>query len=123
MPERLYLQDVAGCWKEEVADANGIVKLFSPFITQEAVDHVFGAEGPLRCEVYTLFRADHFAKGASSLDTLKSLQERGARLFDLAKLHAKILLVPGKFASVGSQNFTGNGRRNKEATITFTSPM
>src|SRR5262249_46796529 len=70
--------------------------------------------------VYTRFSAGDFLSGASSLDALRRLHDLGVRLYAVPRLHAKMLIVPGAFASVGSQNLTAQGRRNREATAVFT---
>ena len=66
--------------------------------------------------------AEDFATGASSIRTLGRLQEHGCTLYELPSLHAKVFLVPGLFASIGSQNLTRQGTLNKEATTVFTDP-
>jgi PLD-like domain len=58
--------------------------------------------------------------GADRVQTLIGLQEHGCTLYDLPNLHAKIVLVPGSFASIGSQNVTKRGTLNREATSVFT---
>jgi hypothetical protein len=119
---KYYLRSVAHRWKQEVAAATERVILHFPFITTRAVEMVLGEKRPPRCEVYTRFEAQHFASGASSLDALKRLLDMGVRLYELPRLHAKLLIVPGRFASVGSQNLTAQGFRNREATVAVTSP-
>jgi hypothetical protein len=51
-----------------------------------------------------------------------SLQEYGCDLYHLPELHAKMVLIPGAFASIGSQNATRRGTLNREATAVFTTP-
>lgn len=58
--------------------------------------------------------------GSSSLATLKNLIDQGHSLYHVERLHAKIVLVPGEFASLGSQNLTGGGIKNNEASAAFT---
>jgi phosphatidylserine/phosphatidylglycerophosphate/cardiolipin synthase-like enzyme len=45
------------------------------------------------------------------------LHERGCKLYHLPRLHAKIIISPGRFATIGSQNLTRNGVKNKEASV------
>jgi hypothetical protein len=110
---------VARRWRRAIEAADRVI-IFSPFITLGAVSFVFGEKLPRQCDVYTVFRAEYFACGSSSLDALRHLLKMGARLYQVRLLHAKVLIVPGQFASVGSQNLTGQGRRNREATVVFT---
>jgi hypothetical protein len=59
---------------------------------------------------------EDFASGASSLPVLASLLKGGFRVFEIPDLHAKIILASNEFVSVGSQNLTARGIRNREAT-------
>jgi phosphatidylserine/phosphatidylglycerophosphate/cardiolipin synthase-like enzyme len=73
-----------------------------------------------RCEIYTRFSTEDFISGASSIVTLRHLKESGFPLYDLPGLHAKLVIVKGSFATIGSQNVTTNGRRRREATFATT---
>jgi len=63
-----------------------------------------------------------FAAGSSSLKTLKRLALDGFELYQLPKLHAKIIIIPGVFASIGSQNLTSRGKQNREASVVIDDP-
>src|SRR4051812_20475419 len=106
----VYLCDVCRRWKKESEQADRVVVL-SPYLTH-AAEKILETPGG-RCEVYTVFQAENFVSGASSIHTLLKLKEHGCSLFHLPDLHAKIVLVPGQFASIGSQNLTRRGKRNK----------
>ncbi|MGE5465655.1 MAG: phospholipase D-like domain-containing protein [Methanocella sp.] len=67
--------------------------------------------------MYTNFCAEHFAAGASSLRTLRKMLRMECLVYHLPNLHAKVVLVDDAFATVGSQNLTNQGRRNREATL------
>jgi hypothetical protein len=116
-----YLRSVARRWKREVKGSERILVL-SPYLTSTTAEAILGTIPGDRCDVYTAFNAENFASGASSIHTLMKLQEHGCMLYDLRDLHAKIVLVPGSFASIGSQNVTRQGTLNKEATSVFTDP-
>ena len=116
-----YLRSVARRWKREVGESDHVL-LFSPYLTSRTAEAVLGTTPGGRCEVYTVSNAENFASGASSIHTLMKLREHGCSLYDLPGLRAKIVLVPGAFASIGSQNATRQGTMNKEATSVFTAP-
>ena len=42
-------------------------------------------------------------------------------VFHLPRLHAKVVLVSDRLATIGSQNFTANGIRNREASLLINS--
>jgi hypothetical protein len=115
----IYLTDVSRRWKRAIRGADRVIVL-SPYLSK-TVETVLGSLDGGRCEVYTVFRAENFVSGASSLHTMIRLRERGCALYHLDDLHAKIVLVPGSFVSIGSQNATRRGTRNKEASSVFAS--
>ena len=96
--------------------------MFSPYITSRTAELVLECAPPERCEVHTVFSAESFASRASSLQTLELLCNRKVSLFDVPRLHAKVIIVEGQFASIGSQNLTSKGVTNREATVAVTSP-
>lgn len=115
----VYTRSIDRRWRNELHDETVKVWAFSPYLTSKTADSVLGRLGEGACEIYTLFEMEVFASGASSLSTLSKLLDQGHQLFHLPRLHAKIILAPGEFASIGSQNLTSRGTRNKEATIAF----
>jgi hypothetical protein len=115
----IYLSDVSRRWRKAVEGSDRVLVL-SPYLTSKTAEAILEATLGEHCEVYTVFQAENFVSGASSIHTLMKLQRHGCALYDLPDLHAKIILVPGHFASIGSQNVTRRGRQNKEATSIFT---
>lgn len=91
-----------------------------PYLTSGTAEAVLRGADPRICEIYTIFSAENFARGSSSLKTLKLLHKREFSLYHLPRLHAKAVIVSGLFASIGSQNLTRQGGRNREATVVFT---
>jgi len=115
-----YLKNIARRWRREIAAPAEVKYVFSPYLTSRTAESVLSDAGP--CEIHTLFSAELFCSRASSLKTLKALMSAGHNVFHLPGLHAKIVLVPGAFASIGSQNLTHGGTRNKEASVAFNEP-
>ena len=118
-----YLKSIDRRWKKEVYLATQKVIVLSPYLTPNTADIILNnLDIANNSEIYTVFSVKNFVSGGSSIKTLKLLHERGFNLYHLPRLHAKMLIVPGKFASIGSQNFTKNGVRNKEASIVVCDP-
>ena len=117
-----YLRSIDRRWKKELEKASGMVLVFSPYLTSSTAESVLKNVKSESCEIYTRFSLEDFAAGSSSLETLKHLAVRGFKLYKLPKLHAKMIIVPGVFASIGSQNLTVNGRRNREASVVIEDP-
>lgn len=113
---KLYLRTgVARRWRQGV-QAAGDFLAFSPYLTNCEMTAALAARGG-RCSLYTVASVENLASGASSLACLRTLVTAGVRVYHLPGLHAKLLLVPGKLVTVGSQNFTAGGVVNREATV------
>lgn len=121
MPE-FYLKTVDRRWRNELVKAQSHTIIVSPYLTPKTADSVIKSVAPDLCEIYTRFSVEDFAAGSSSLRTLNILIESGYALYEIDRIHAKLVLVRGQFASIGSQNVTSNGVRNREATAVFTTP-
>lgn len=111
----LYLHNIAKRWQKEFSVEAERKLIFSPYVTSSTAESVVGHGGP--CEIHTVFAVELFASRASSLETLRLLIDRGHKLFHVTNLHAKVLLIPGQFASIGSQNLTLGGTTNREASV------
>lgn len=116
MARDFYLRSVHKRWQHALATSRERVVVCSPYLTPKTALTVIEAAPPERCAIYTRFSVEDFASGASSLQVLDALLKNGYAAFEVAGLHAKILLASGHFASIGSQNLTARGVRNREAT-------
>lgn len=117
---KYYFGSIDRRWRRELAEAKDRVMIFSPFITKKAETILADIEGSM-CDIYTRFTVENFLKRGSSITTLRRLSERGFRIYHLEGLHAKVIFVPERFASIGSQNLTFFGTVNKEASVAFES--
>lgn len=116
LEKEIYLQDVAEQWKTEL-NTDQKVYVLSPYITSIAESLLENIKDKENCEIYTTFEVRNFLSGSSDVKTLKNLINKGFKIHLLPELHAKIILVSDRFVSIGSQNLTNNGSRNKEATV------
>lgn len=105
-------------WKLKGSKATKPIVLLSPYLTGSTAQELLRASAKGR--VYTLFDAELFASRASSLSVLKQLMEAGHQLFHLDGLHAKVVIEPNAFATLGSQNVTSRGARNLELSALYT---
>jgi hypothetical protein len=117
---RLYVKTrVRPRWRREIKSAERSL-FFSPYVTGKCAQRVLLVAGAGTVELYTVFTAENFASRGSSLGCLRKLIEGGVKVYHLAGLHAKMLLVPGRAITVGSQNLTTRGQDNREATVLTT---
>ncbi|RYH00436.1 MAG: hypothetical protein EON58_00060 [Alphaproteobacteria bacterium] len=115
---KLIFRSAAGHWRRSSrAATDAPIKVFSPYITGKHTLQL--TAGHRRAEVYTLFDAELFASRSSDLVQLRRLVEAKVEVYLLPGLHAKVVWLPEMYLSIGSQNLTSRGLRNKEATATF----
>lgn len=101
-------------WIRKIGRARSDLVVFSPYITSSDVVSAIANRG---ATVYTRFNLRDFACGASSLDALEELAE-SCELYEIADLHAKIIMDESSFVTVGSQNLTYKGANgNKEMNL------
>lgn len=118
-PLKIYMGSTVRRWANEASEVGADLVVVSPYLTSQTAERILlqkrnrGSGAPT---VLTTFTAEVFATGASKLPTLRRLLSGGCRLFHIDNLHAKILLTPD-FVSIGSQNLTQGGTRNKEASV------
>lgn len=116
---KLYFRSITRRWKNIIRLAESRVIVLRLYITSSTAETVLSSVKPSICEIYTVFSLENFANRSSSLRTIAKLHSSRFRLFHLPQLHAKVVIVSGAFASVGSQNLTAQGTRNREATVTL----
>ncbi len=114
---KYYLRNISRRWQTEIKKVDDKVIILSPYLTSKTGEAILRGSKFAECEIYTIFSVHNFVSGASSLKTLKNLHQRGCNLYHLPRLHAKIVIAPGIFATIGSQNLTRNGVKNKEASV------
>jgi hypothetical protein len=120
MPDHeFFLKDVSRRWKKEVAGVEEVI-IFSPYITKPTSITVCSVIPERACRIYTQFTFLLFLNQSSSIQALIELKEIGHRIFCMENLHAKMVIVPGQFASIGSQNLTGRGTKSFEASTVIT---
>ncbi len=103
----------------EVTNSPNRAIFLSPYLTSNTAENVISRAEPNDAEIYTTFLAENFAAGASSIRTLRSLLEEGYDIYHLPNLHAKVVLTE-EYASIGSQNLTTGGTRNREISVALT---
>lgn len=91
--------------------------LVSPYLTPTLANSLIESINPKNISIYTRFSLEDFASKSTSLSLIKNLTQKNYNFFEIKDLHAKVILIPGFFASIGSQNLTNKGKINKEATF------
>lgn len=112
-----YAKDVYKYWKKLVNKAKSSVTIYSPYISQTINDLLANVSAGITIRIITKLDADSLCGNYQIEALLDAIKNYKAKIFHLNELHAKILLVDDEFVSVGSQNFTKQGRRNKETSL------
>jgi len=110
--------DVYSRWKRLISAAKESITIYTPFFDQLLLSLLKSNKKLFHDNtiIVTDFNADSVLDMPRQLMTIKKLLSTGISVLHLPGLHAKVLLTDDKHVSVGSQNFTGRGRRNKEAS-------
>ena len=106
--------NIAPSWQEGLAGRPAAI-LLMPYVTGRTATEIADALGSAGTLVTRLDLLD-FVSGASSIDALLAVQKAGMEIRALPDLHAK-LFVTAETTTIGSQNLTARGTRNKEMSI------
>ena len=111
--------DIYPRWKRRVAAATESVRIYSPYLDRLAVDLLGNtALGPESVAVVTDLSPENCPFGyRGQLLAIRRLIASGIEVRSLPRLHAKVFLVDGRRATLGSQNFTGYARKSRETSL------
>lgn len=118
MKNFLFAHDVFNKWRIMVKRAISTIVIFTPYMDR-TLENLLSNRRLVKkrnIEIITDFNPETILDQPYHLFTVKRLLERGYIVKKLDGLHAKILVTDQKYISVGSQNFTSRGRKNKECT-------
>lgn len=111
-------RDVYHRWKRLVAESEASITIFTPYLDR-LIDSLLPPKVVQKVEatIVTTLDAAHHIQTPGQLKAMKRASGRGVSVLVLDRLHAKVLLVDDDALTVGSQNFTGYGRRSKECSV------
>lgn len=112
--------NLAKTWKTQIEAATSQITVLSPYITRN--DTLTSLKG-IDVRVFTLFQVRDFVYGASCFETLATLvnaRNGNFEVYELQRLHAKVMMDEDGFVTLGSQNLTGCGASiNRELSVCF----
>lgn len=115
---RIYLaRDVYYFWRRRIRQADSSITVYSPFFNKSLLSLLGNTS--LRNDKITIVTELNpvaLLQVPSQLLTLKRALSEGIAVLTTPGLHAKVLLIDDRYITVGSQNFTSRGRKNKECT-------
>jgi hypothetical protein len=98
-----------------IENAEKSILVFTPYLDYTLVKLLSKNERNIKKEIVTSLEGENLFQRGYQLKALKDLSNSGVVIKNLDGLHAKVLLIDNEFISLGSQNFTARGRKNKEA--------
>ena len=120
MPNQLFVCSIYPNWTKLLRKAQqtrSFVQIYFPYLKGKLALSLLKLVPPDCCEIFTVCSIENFANGASSVQTFRELIESKYLLFHVDGLHAKVVLVRGSYATLGSQNLTPAGTRNREVSV------
>lgn len=119
---------VAGAWEEEflelVDGTQHHLRLMAPFVRQSVVvDTLERLSTSAKVTLVSSFSIASFSQGASEVAAFRRVLERGGRVRNWQRLHAKMYIFDNVSAVVTSANLTGGGLRgNYEYGVRLSGP-
>lgn len=110
-----HARDLFDDWKNLVSTSTESIDIFTPYLDETIIDLLDGIASDIQISIITCLEGDNLFQRGYQLNVLKELIEKGHSVNNLEGLHAKIIVIDSDKVSLGSQNFTRRGRRNKEA--------
>lgn len=111
-------KDLFNEWIDLVGSAADTINVFTPYLDDTIIEILGATSDDIHITVITCLDGDNLFQRGYQLNTLKELITNGILVKNLEGLHAKVIVVDQSKISLGSQNFTKRGRRNKEAGMT-----
>jgi hypothetical protein len=118
-PDDFLANDIYELWVDYCQKARSSITIISPYVDATVVDLLLseGVDDSVQKQVYTRVDSDTIFDKPYQVKALIHCVEKGIEIFHISELHAKVLVIDEKYISLGSQNFTRRGRKNKETSI------
>lgn len=91
-----------------------VLKIISPFISENMINHLLGIFQGNKIQVITRFDLNDFRSGVSSLKALEKLLAKGVEIKGIKGLHSKMYLFDSNAVIITSANFTSGGFFNNK---------
>lgn len=98
-----------------IENATYSVDIFTPYLDFTINKLIQSVSANIEVTIITSLEGDTLFQKDYQINALIEAMNNGVVVKNLKGLHAKILMVDKKNISLGSQNFTNRGRKNKEA--------
>lgn len=117
LDQQLLARSAHRLWERRVKAATASVRVFTPYLDRTLATLLNKAGPDIDLAVVTdLSPVSGVLDYAWQLHGVQRLLTSGVQVRSLRRLHAKVLLVDSRHATLGSQNFTRYGQDSKETT-------
>ncbi|RAJ11761.1 phospholipase D-like domain-containing protein [Olleya aquimaris] len=110
-----HATDLFEKWKKLITKAEKSILIFTPYLDFTINILIKNSTKQIPITIITSLEGDSLFQRGYQLNALKEAIGNGILVKNLIGLHAKILVIDNSYISLGSQNFTNRGRKNKEA--------
>lgn len=113
--KNFYPTDLFYKWKKLIEKADKSVRIFTPYLDSTVNKLLKSVSNKVEIDIITSLEGHNLFQKDYQINALIEALNNGVAIHNLEGLHAKILIIDHKYISLGSQNFTNRGRKNKEA--------
>ena len=116
--------DIYSVWTSKIKKAESELLIVSPYFNKVLVNLIQSSLlDKENIKILTRISSDTAWEDKNQLSAALKLVEMGVELRELPNLHAKLLIVDRSDLTLGSQNFTLNGRKAREASVSALSQL
>jgi hypothetical protein len=114
-----HAKDIYSKWKQAIEQATSSVFVVSPYVDSTVKTLILSTKSnqAISRRIYTRIDSETIFDKPYQLKALIDCHKADIEVFQIDELHAKILIVDKARISIGSQNFTKRGRKNKETSF------
>lgn len=114
-----FAEDIYKKWLYQVKRAESTIDVISPYVSNTVKDLLTSKHisREVSRSIYTRIDSDTIFDQPWQIRALINCIKSGIDVYHIPLLHAKHLIIDGWDITIGSQNFTKRGRKNKESTV------
>lgn len=112
-------RDIYSLWSKYCKYAKKSIDVISPYV-DNTVKNLLSSkhiDTQISKKIYTRIDSDTIFDKPYQIRALINSIKHGISIYQIDQLHSKALIIDNEFISVGSQNFTAKGRKNKETSM------
>lgn len=120
--EDFKAKDIYSIWLQSCKEAAKSICVISPYVDNTVKNLLTSKKIGffITKSIYTRVDSDTIFERPYQIRALINSKKNGIRIYHIKDLHAKALIIDNRYISIGSQNFTSAGRKNKETSMMST---